>query len=383
MSWLVSLAVILGVLVLPAAAGASDVSRTGNLITFTAAPGETNDVKIFVQGFTYTRVEDTAGLTASGDCTNISNTAADCGPQQFPDFNVSLGDGNDTFRVDDENEFGTFNVDGGPGDDNLTQSGHSTVHGGDGNDFVGGSYGNDKLYGDAGNDTVEGYAGNDLVDGGPGQDLIQGDGGLYLDGGSDTIISRDGEIDRVMCGYGTDSVTADPIDVIEGGGECESVDTGPAAAPGPGAGGAGPGAGGAGPGAGGTGPGPGGAGPGAGDASPVAVGLAAKASGKFSKLFSKAGFAFRLSVSTPCRGTGKIVVAAAEARRRGLGRGSVTLVSQTVNIPSAGTFAAGLTAQSKYRKKLRALRQLNTTLSFSCVANGVTAHKSQNVKFTR
>jgi hypothetical protein len=353
----------------PGIASASDVSRTGNVITFTAAPGEANDVKIFVQNFAYVRVEDTAGLTASGDCSPTGDapaTAANCGPQQFPDVNVSLGDGNDTFRVDDENEFGTFNVDGGPGDDNLIQSGHGTVHGGDGNDYVGGSDGNDHVYGDAGNDTVRGFAGNDVVDGGPGQDVIEGDGGLYFDGGSDTIMSRDGEVDRVMCGYGVDAVTADSIDVIEGGGECESVDTGPAGAAGPGPGGAPP--------VGSGGPGP---------AAPLTVGLAAKASGKFAKLVSKAGFAFRLSVSAPCRATGQIVVAAAEARRRGLGRRAVTLVSQTVNIPGAGTFAAGLTSQAKYRKKLRSLRQLKTTLLFSCVANGVTTRKSQNVKFTR
>ena len=379
-SWLVSLAIVAGVMVIPAVAGASDVSRTGNVITFTAAPGEANNVHIFVQNFAYTRVEDTAGLTASGDCTptvDAPATAANCGPQQFPDFNVTLGDGNDTFRVDDENEFGTFNVDGGPGDDNIIQSGHGTVHGGDGNDYVGGSDGDDHVYGDAGNDTVRGFAGNDVVDGGSGQDIIEGDHTtFYTDGGSDTINSRDGEIDQVECGFGADTVTADSIDVIEGGGECESVDFGPSPAPGTGPS-AGPGAG---PGAGGAGPGAGGAGPGG--ASPLAVGLSAKSSGKFAKLLSKAGFAFRLSVSVPCRGTGKIVVAAAEARRRGLGRGNVTLVSQTVDIP-VGTFAAGLTAQSKYRKKLRAMRQLKTTLSFSCVANGITAHKSMNVKFTR
>ena len=67
----------------------------------------------------------------------------------------------------------------------------------------------------------------------------------------------------------------------------------------------------------------------------------------------------------------------------GLGQGSVTLASQTVDIPSAGTYAAGLTAKPKYGAKLRSLKQVRTTLSFSCVAGGVTKRQSRTVTFTR
>jgi hypothetical protein len=113
------------------------------------------------------------------------------------------------------------------------------------------------------------------------------------------------------------------------------------------------------------------------------VALGAKGSGKITKLLSKQGFAFALAVNAPCRGTGKIVVAAAEARRVALGQGSVTLASETVDIPSAGTYPAGLTANPRYGAKLRSLKQVRATLSFSCVAGGVTRHESRKVTFTR
>jgi hypothetical protein len=52
------------------------------------------------------------------------------------------------------------------------------------------------------------------VTGGPGPDWI--DSGA----GEDTIRVRDGRRDRVRCGEGTDTVRADPIDVLVG---CEVV----------------------------------------------------------------------------------------------------------------------------------------------------------------
>ena len=39
--------------------------------------------------------------------------------------------------------------------------------------------------------------------------------------GNDTIDARDGEVDNVTCGFGTDTVQADPIDVVAN--DCENV----------------------------------------------------------------------------------------------------------------------------------------------------------------
>jgi Ca2+-binding RTX toxin-like protein len=338
------LTVLAGMVVLPGVADASVASRSGNLITVTAGAGEANDVTVEVRNFAFVQVTDTAGVTAAGDCTPISATQARCGAQQFPDVTVALGDGNDIFRVHDGTEFGTFNVDGGSGDDNIIDMGHGTAHGGDGNDIVGGSSQDDQVFGDAGDDTVRGFAGADTVTGGPGRDLIEGDTGIYLDGGSDTILSRDGEADRVTCGYGTDTVTADSIDVIEGGGECEAVSA---------------------------------------TTTTFTVGLTAKSTAKISSLNSRKGFGFRISTSSACAGTGKISVAAREARRVGLGRRAVTLVSKHAAVPAAGNYPAALRAASKYRAILRRARSVRTTLTFSCVSAGRTKRASRSVTFKR
>lgn len=212
------------------------------------------------------------------------------------------------------------------------------------------------MYGDAGDDTVRGFAGSDLVDGGPGRDLIEGDTGIYSDGGSDTIMARDGEADRITCGYGTDTVVADSIDAIEGGGECESVDV---SAPDPGSGGGGGGGG-----------------------MTFAVGLRTRARSTISALISRRGFTFRVSASDGCRGTGKLRVAARQARRLGLGRRAVTLVSQHATIPAAGVYGASLRPAAKYRAALRRAHRVRATVTFSCVASGVTERAAHRVMFT-
>ena len=56
--------------------------------------------------------------------------------------------------------------------------------------------------------------------------------------GNDTIEARDGEIDSITCGIGTDRVVADAADVVDA--SCETVERAPAGGPAPG-GGPGPG----------------------------------------------------------------------------------------------------------------------------------------------
>jgi hypothetical protein len=63
-----------------------------------------------------------------------------------------------------------------------------------------------ELTTDDGNDTLVGGAGNDV---------------LEAFGGDDTIDARDGFLDRVHCGDGNDTVTADTRDLVDG--DCESV----------------------------------------------------------------------------------------------------------------------------------------------------------------
>lgn len=361
MPLLVALALLLMLMALPSFAEASVVSRSGDTITVSAGPGEVNNVTLASECCYYeARVTDSAGVTAGGDCTQVSATAVNCGVAGAnPQVLITLGDGNDSFEAKPSTEIRSYNVDGGSGDDTvLTEGGTDIIHGGDGNDSLNGNFASDQVYGDAGDDVVVGSAHADSVSGGPGRDRIEGDAtGIYTNGGSDTIDSRDGEADTVGCGYGTDVVTADSLDVIEGGGECEGVDI----AGGPAGGGSG------------------------GDTTPAAltVGLTARSTGKISNLISRSGFAFEVDVSGACRATAKIVVAARDARRLRLGTRAVTLASVTVALTEAGVYDARLGAARKYRAKLKRLRRVPTTLSFSCASADETKRASRRVTFTR
>lgn len=79
-------------------------------------------------------------------------------------------------------------IDGGAGDDKITFTGSSLVHGGDGNDTLDGSAagigitlngdaGNDSLVGSSSADTINGGAGDDTITGGQGRDVLSGGGG--------------------------------------------------------------------------------------------------------------------------------------------------------------------------------------------------------------
>ncbi|WP_370247475.1 hypothetical protein [Nocardioides sp.] len=82
-------------------------------------------------------------------------------------------------------------------------------------DLVAGTNSNDlTLTTGSGEDAVESGSGDDTVTLGGGADTAR------TGGGADTISSRDGAVDRVFCGSGTDSVTADAEDVLVG---CETV----------------------------------------------------------------------------------------------------------------------------------------------------------------
>jgi Ca2+-binding RTX toxin-like protein len=91
---------------------------------------------------------------------------------------------------------GTAN-DGAPGEnDNLTTS-------------------IENVTGGAGGDTITGDLGPNKLDGGPGMDLLEGGPG------DDTLTARDGAVDQLVCGGGTDGGTADDSDTIAT--DCEAV----------------------------------------------------------------------------------------------------------------------------------------------------------------
>lgn len=75
-------------------------------------------------------------------------------------------------------------------------------------DIYGGS-GDDRLNGSSGANTIDGGSGNDTIVGGKGTD------GLYAGPGDDAIDAKDGAVDTVDCGPGSDIVNADRADIVK------------------------------------------------------------------------------------------------------------------------------------------------------------------------
>jgi Ca2+-binding RTX toxin-like protein len=167
------------------------------------------------------------------------------GSDDSDDFDVDLGDGNDTATIDpDSSPYAT--VYGGKGNDVLRGSDSNVIYGQDGNDRISGGggiwglgsfggagndvltecynachggAGNDSLtggadadgpenalYGDDGNDILHGLAGADYLYGGKGNDRLFGDQGndkLYGNSGNDTLHGGPGT-DTLSGGPGTD-----------------------------------------------------------------------------------------------------------------------------------------------------------------------------------
>ena len=89
-----------------------------------------------------------------------------------------------------------------------------TVLGTSGPDVLRGTPGKDQLYGRAGADRIYGLRGDDLVVGGPGKDLL--DSGP----GNDRVVARDGALDILRCGPGTDVAIVDRRDRVS---SCEKA----------------------------------------------------------------------------------------------------------------------------------------------------------------
>ncbi|MGX9355235.1 cadherin-like domain-containing protein [Roseobacteraceae bacterium S113] len=104
---------------------------------------------------------------------------------------VTGGFGADVAHLDGGNDLFTDN-------DQGTEFGMDTVHGGAGNDRILGGGGSDSFFGDGGKDWIEGGLGDDLIDGGFGADtLIGGEG-------NDSVLAGSGN-DIAQLGAGNDS----------------------------------------------------------------------------------------------------------------------------------------------------------------------------------
>jgi uncharacterized delta-60 repeat protein len=76
--------------------------------------------------------------------------------------------------------------------------------------------GNDALFGDAGANLLDGGAGNDTIEGGPGNDTLTGGLGLdqvFGEDGNDFLFAREGAVDQINDGLGTDSASVDSTQI--------------------------------------------------------------------------------------------------------------------------------------------------------------------------
>jgi Ca2+-binding RTX toxin-like protein len=342
----------------------------GNAITITGDDGpnviSVNNVGDFIM------YEDLTGpnIVAGAGCYQENPSLINCGQGGVGlKATIALGSGDDTY--DDRlarTDWPVVELDAGDGNDtNNGAYSNDVLRGGAGNDTLRGIAGDDQIDGGPGDDTIHGGAGNDTVIGGLGRDLINGDGDYSgsLAEGNDTIQARDGEIDRVACGFGADSAVLDADDVVDLVTDCEAVDR---------SGGSG--------GGGGSTPAPT---PPAETpapatltvalAKPKPIGLRALAGGR--------AVTITATISQPCAATLKLAVSAAEARRAKLARVAVTLATAVKAAP-AGTLRASLTVRKAYRSKLRRLKRLKATLSIACAASpGATTTKAMRITLRR
>jgi Ca2+-binding RTX toxin-like protein len=246
-----------------APAPAAVISIDGDHYTYTAAPGEANDLRItYYTADAEILFDDRVAIDASqaGGCVVVSGDPSNIACPIADGTVVDLGDQNDYFEGGDGGEVvhggagnddvrgdgGDDVLDGGPGDDDLekgspaSRAGNDLIVGGDGtdtawytSDFYSGTEpvkvtldgaANDGMAGEADNvqtenvhggerdDVLVGDAGPNHLDGGSGADELHGGGGDdFVDGGVDA--------DRVLGEAGNDKVyggdSAD--DIVDGG----------------------------------------------------------------------------------------------------------------------------------------------------------------------
>jgi len=192
-----------------ASAGSVQVSGNGVLMIQGTAGDDVIDI------------QDTGSniqVTVNGKATTYAYETVDS-------IQVDAGAGNDLVTIGDN--VSDVYVYGGDGDDKLLDgdqgntlsggAGKDVMYGGAGDDRLNGNGGNDKLLGEVGNDRLRGGDGNDYVDGGSGNDRFWGGRGAQTmmgQGGNDRFYLKDGVVDMIFGGSGTDWADVDTTDQL-------------------------------------------------------------------------------------------------------------------------------------------------------------------------
>jgi hypothetical protein len=169
--------------------------------TYTAAPAETNAVRVTESQTTLAFQDDYAPLHAGSGCQNAGDQLVTClVPAGSSRLVVNLGDGDDAVDAEGLRYGGAFALNG------------NRFDGGAGNDELYGSPGNDQIVGGPGNDRMAGFEGNDT--------LMARD----RPDGITTTPSTDPYRDAGDCGDGTDTFVGDASDVLTTSHGCETID---------------------------------------------------------------------------------------------------------------------------------------------------------------
>ena len=199
----------------PGALGAT-VALNGTTITYTASPGESNNLSINQTAGNFTFDETIISIVdgdGGGGCVVAAGNAS-CPEGGVTRLVIDTGDGDDavtnnttnvsvpeTVTLGDGEDFvdGTKNadlLDGGPGPDDIQgEDGADVINGAGGPDDLNGDAGSDQVNGGAGPDRVRGSDGNDQLHGNDGPDNLDGDSGddqLFGDAGDDSLNDDDG-----------------------------------------------------------------------------------------------------------------------------------------------------------------------------------------------
>jgi hypothetical protein len=259
-------------LAVAAPAPAAVLGVDGDHYTYTAEPGEVNDLRIvYYPSDGEILFDDRVGIGGDVDCRVVSGDPSNVACPIADGTVVDLGDQNDAFEGGDGSEVvhgGSGNddlrgdtgddvLDGGAGDDDLekgspaSRAGDDLVLGGDGTDTawytsdfysgtepvrvtldalandgmagerdnvqtenVRGSERDDVLIGDARPNHLVGGSGDDELHGGGGDDFVDGDvdaDRVYGEGGDDKVYGGDSSNDLMDGGPGRDEIVADGI----------------------------------------------------------------------------------------------------------------------------------------------------------------------------
>jgi hypothetical protein len=205
-------------------------------VTFTAAPGERNEVRMAPHPEGVRIVDAGASITTGPFCRAVTPSEARCGPPAPEGLvaTVFTGDGPDSAFADigtvflgpgrDHGYAEGASIDGGPGDDRLiSATAANSLAGGSGGDYLSGIGGDETFAGGPGSDRIVARGGADRIEAGSGPDVVAGGAGgdeIYAGSGDDLVHAAEPGRDTVRCGRGNDRAAISAEDRVFG---CERV----------------------------------------------------------------------------------------------------------------------------------------------------------------